>query len=251
MTTLQIVNLSKTFWDSDRVIPALQNINLSATQGEFISIIGPSGCGKSTLFNIIVGLEQPDRGQVKINSSSVVDRTGLFGYMPQRDLLLPWRTIVDNVILGPELAGKNRATARQEAKKLLPLFGLAGFGDAYPANLSGGMRQRAALLRTFLSHRDVMLLDEPFGALDALTRMELQRWLLDIWQRFNKTILFISHDVEEALLLSDRVVVLTARPGQVVLDLTVDLPRPRPQTIQTSSEFIEQKIQVLNALSPP
>jgi ABC-type nitrate/sulfonate/bicarbonate transport system ATPase subunit len=249
MATLEIAALSKTFQDNDRSIPALSDINFRATPGEFISIIGPSGCGKSTLFNIIVGLEKPDQGYVKLDSMPVEERAGLFGYMPQRDLLLPWRSILDNVILGPELAGENLATARQEATDMLPLFGLDGFGNVYPSNLSGGMRQRAALLRTFLCHRDIMLLDEPFGALDALTRLELQRWLMSIWQRFHKTILFITHDVDEALLLSDRVLVLSPRPGRLVLDLEVGMPRPRSETIHTTAAFAQQKIRVLGALS--
>jgi len=147
--------------------------------------------------------------------------------MPQRDLLLPWRTVLNNVILGPELDGRSRREARQRARELMPLFGLEGFENAFPDTLSGGMRQRAALLRTFLTDRDVLLLDEPFGALDALTRRELQRWLLDVWEQFRKTILFITHDVEEAVFLADRVLVFSARPGRIVKQLPVDLPRPR------------------------
>jgi ABC-type nitrate/sulfonate/bicarbonate transport system ATPase subunit len=174
---------------------------------------------------------------------------GHFGYMPQRDLLLPWRTILENVILGPELAHEDLKAARQEASSLLPLFGLDGFGDAYPATLSGGMRQRAALLRTFLCHRQVMLLDEPFGALDALTRRDLQVWLLDIWRQFNKTILFITHDVEEALFLSDRVIVLSPRPGHIILDLSIDLPRPRPVDVLVSPRFVELKAHLFSVLS--
>ena len=161
---------------------------------------------------------------------------------------MPWRTILDNVILGPELAHEDLKKAREEASSLLPMFGLAGFGDVYPATLSGGMRQRAALLRTFLGHRQVMLLDEPFGALDALTRRDLQIWLLDVWRRFNKTILFITHDVEEALFLSDRVIVLSPRPGQVVLNLAVDLPRPRLMETLVSPHFVQLKAHLFSTL---
>lgn len=245
---LAVNYISKTFYDKDQAVPALAEVDFSADAGEFITLIGPSGCGKSTLFNIIVGLTEPDRGEICLNGQPLLRRTGMFGYMPQRDLLLPWRSVLDNVILGPELAGENLKAARQEATSLLPLFGLDGFGEAYPATLSGGMRQRAALLRTFLTHREVMLFDEPFGALDALTRRDLQTWLLDIWQRFHKTILFITHDVEEALFLSDRVLVMSPRPGRIALDLTVDLLRPRRPNILVETHFIELKARLLTTL---
>ena len=245
---LAVNQISKTFYDNGQAIPALAEINFSAGAGEFITLIGPSGCGKSTLFNIIVGLMEPDTGEICLNGQVLRQRTGMFGYMPQRDLLLPWRSVLNNVILGPELAGENLKAARQEAASLLPLFGLEGFGEAYPATLSGGMRQRAALLRTFLTHREVMLFDEPFGALDALTRRDLQAWLLDIWRQFNKTILFITHDVEEALFLSDRVLVMSPRPGRIALDLIVDLPRPRRPNILVEPHFIELKAQLLSTL---
>jgi ABC-type nitrate/sulfonate/bicarbonate transport system ATPase subunit len=246
---LTLHHLTKTYREEGQIVPALSDITISATPGEFVSLIGPSGCGKSTLFNLIVGLEQPDTGEIRLDGQAIAQRAGRFGYMPQRDLLLPWRSILTNVVLGPELAGENLDAARQEAIDLLPLFGLDGFERAYPATLSGGMRQRAALLRTFLCHRDIMLLDEPFGALDALTRQELQSWLLGIWQRFHKTILFITHDVEEALFLSDRVVVLSPRPGRVVLDWPVKLPRPRTKETLITPEFSAGKAELLAALS--
>jgi ABC-type nitrate/sulfonate/bicarbonate transport system ATPase subunit len=245
---LSLEQLNKTYRSSTQVVPTLADVSLTAAPGAFVSLIGPSGCGKSTLFNLIVGLEEPDSGQICLDGQPLRQRAGRFGYMPQRDLLLPWRTILNNVILGPELAGEDTRAARREAADLLPMFGLAGFGDAYPATLSGGMRQRAALLRTFLCHRDIMLFDEPFGALDALTRRELQDWLLGVWQQFGKTILFITHDVEEALYLSDRVVVLSARPGRVVLDLAVSLPRPRTPEMLLSAEMLALKGRLLAML---
>jgi ABC-type nitrate/sulfonate/bicarbonate transport system ATPase subunit len=168
--------------------------------------------------------------------------------MPQRDLLMPWRTVLENVIIGPELAGTPKADARRRAREMLPLFGLEGFADAYPDALSGGMRQRAALLRTFLCARDVVLLDEPFGALDALTRRELRRWLLDVWQRFGQTILFITHDVEEAVFLADRVLVLSPRPASVKLELPVTLPRPREGVDAFSAEMVALEAKLLAAL---
>jgi len=246
---LALEGVSKTFQENGQTVPAVVEVSLSAGAGEFVSIIGPSGCGKSTLFNMIAGLFDPDEGQIRLSGEAVEQRTGCFGYMLQRDLLLPWRTVLANVILGPELAHEDLKAAREEAKSLLPLFGLEGFGDAYPATLSGGMRQRAALLRTFLCHRQIMLLDEPFGALDALTRRELQIWLLEVWRQFNKTILFVTHDVEESLLLSDRVIVLSPRPGKVVFNLSVDLSRPRSTDTLLSSCFVEMKARLFSALS--
>jgi ABC-type nitrate/sulfonate/bicarbonate transport system ATPase subunit len=178
-----------------------------------------------------------------------VDGTlGLVGYMPQRDLLLPWRRVLDNVVLAPELEGVPRAQARQEAAGLLPRFGLEGFERAYPRALSGGMRQRAALLRTVLTHRDTLLLDEPFGALDALTRSEMQEWLLSIWREFGKTVLFVTHDVEEAVFLSDRVYVMSRRPGTVKLELPIELPRPRVRRMVAEPAFVRAKQRLLDSL---
>lgn len=241
---LEVRGVSKTFQNGGRTVRALDNISFAAQPGEFVTIIGPSGSGKSTLFNLITGLAQPDSGEIRFDCGIVARRAGRVGYMPQRDLLLPWRTVLGNVILGPELDGRSRREARREARELLPLFGLDGFADSYPDALSGGMRQRAALLRTFLTGRDVLLLDEPFGALDALTRRELQRWLLDVWQRFGKTILFITHDVEEAVFLADRVLVFSARPGRIARELYVDLPRPR-KSLSLVSEDLRRLEQTL------
>ena len=161
--------------------------------------------------------------------------------MPQRDTLLPWRTVLENVILGVELAGGSRESAREDARQLLPLFGLDGFEDSWPSTLSGGMRQRAALLRTFLAGYDILLLDEPFGALDALTRRMLQQWLLGVRTRFSKTILFITHDIDEALLLGDRMLVFSPRPGRITADLNIDLPHPRDENTILEPEFLALK----------
>jgi ABC-type nitrate/sulfonate/bicarbonate transport system ATPase subunit len=168
--------------------------------------------------------------------------------MPQRDLLLPWRTVIDNAILAIEIEGTPRAEARAQALRMLPEFGLTGFENQYPHQLSGGMRQRVALMRTFLFKRDLMLLDEPFGALDALTRTLMQRWLLDVWQKHRRTILFITHDVDEAIFLGDRVLVMTARPGAVKLVQPIDLPRPRRPELLTDPEFIRLKRVLLEAI---
>jgi ABC-type nitrate/sulfonate/bicarbonate transport system ATPase subunit len=246
---LELRDITKAFWGRWGYLPTLEGVGMVAHEGEFVSIIGPSGCGKSTLFNIVCGLEPADHGQVFLDGRDVTGRAGLFAYMPQRDLLLPWRTVLENVILGPEVAGRDLQEARGEARRHLPLFGLEGFEQNYPATLSGGMRQRAALLRTFLCHREVLLLDEPFGALDALTRAGMQEWLLEVWRSLRQTILFITHDVEEAIFLSDRVYVFTERPARVCLELTVTLSRPRRRSFVTRPAFVAFKRRLLSALS--
>lgn len=246
--SVEVAGLSKSFRVDGRTVEALHEVSLRAGAGRFVSLIGPSGCGKSTLFNIICGLMEPDRGEILLAGQAARHRAGRLAYMPQKDLLLPWRTVLDNVILGPEIAGQSLAEARRQARELLPLFGLAGFEGNYPAVLSGGMRQRAAFLRAVLQKSPAILLDEPFGALDALTRASLQEWLLEVWARFGQTILFITHDVEEAVFLSDRVYALTPRPGHVRLVLDVDLPRPRDRSMVTSARFAAHKERILAAL---
>jgi ABC-type nitrate/sulfonate/bicarbonate transport system ATPase subunit len=248
VSEVEVREVYKNYRVDGRLVTTLDGVSLSASNGEFVVLIGPSGCGKSTLLNIICGLVQPDGGEVLLDGQPVVDRTGLLGYMLQKDLLLPWRKVLDNVILGPEIGGVSTNEARREALRLLPLFGLEGFEGSYPATLSGGMRQRAALLRTFLCRRDVMLLDEPFGALDALTRRQLQQWLLDVWSQFGQTIIFVTHDVDEAIYLADRVYVMTPRPGRIKLELDVPLERPRERKMITSSVFASLKGQLLSAL---
>ncbi len=245
---VEVRELYKGYRVDGQPMAVLDGVSLRAEEGAFVTLIGPSGCGKSTVFSILCGLQQLDRGEVCLDGQPQRQRTGQVGYMPQRDLLLPWRNVLDNAVLGPEVQGEDVAAARREAERLLPLFGLEGFGGSYPAALSGGMRQRAALLRTFLCHKDVMLLDEPFGALDAITRNGLQEWLLEVWQQFRHTILFITHDVEEALFLSDYVYVLTPRPARVCLELAVPLPRPRQREMALTAGFGALKQEVMRAL---
>lgn len=248
---IELRQVSKTFVGDGLRVPALAQVSLQVWPGECLTILGPSGSGKSTLFNLMVGLLEPDEGEIYLEGSPGRQRLGRAGYMPQRDLLLPWRTVLDNVIVPLELKGVPRAAARARARELLPLFGLTEFAGAYPAALSGGLRQRAALLRALLTDREVLLLDEPFGALDALTRRELQDWLLAVWQQFNLTLVFITHDVEEALYLGDRVIVFSARPGQVIATHTVDLPRPRRRGMLAWPAFGRQTTQLLTALGVP
>jgi ABC-type nitrate/sulfonate/bicarbonate transport system ATPase subunit len=248
VSEIELRDVYKSFRVDGRLVDALGGLSVCARRGEFIVIIGPSGCGKSTLLNIVCGLMEPDAGEVLLDGRPTLNRTGLLGYMLQKDLLLPWRRVLDNVILGPEISGVDRKEAREEARRLLPLFGLEGFEGSYPDTLSGGMRQRAALLRTFLCGRSAMLLDEPFGALDALTRRQLQQWLLDVWSQFRQTIVFVTHDIDEAVYLADRVYVMTPRPGRIRLEMEIPLGRPRLPEMMTSAQFGALKGQLLAAL---
>lgn len=246
---LEINRLSKHFAG----LEVLRDITLSVEPGEFVSLIGPSGCGKSTIFNILTGLETASSGEIRLGGISLDfdlthPQSAQFAYMLQRDALLSWRTVLENSILGLELQGVPKATAQAEALRLLDDFGLTGFEQSYPFELSGGMRQRVALLRTVLTRRPIMLLDEPFGALDALTRGAIQEWLLELQARLGRTILFITHDVEEAILLSDRIYVLSQRPARVVLEQKVNFPRPRSAEIVTSPEFVALRARLLAIL---
>lgn len=245
---VELHHVSKAFRVNGRTVQALQDVSLRADTQEFVTLIGPSGCGKSTLLNIICGLMQPDEGEISLHGERDARRLGHVGYMPQRDLLLPWRKLLDNLILGPEVMRRDLDQARQEARELLPLFGLEGFENSYPSALSGGMRQRAALMRTFLCQQDIILLDEPLGALDALTRRTMRYWLREVWARFRQTVLFVTHDVDEAAFLSDRVYVFSPRPGQIVHELEIDLPRPRREPLTSERRFVAYREELLSAL---
>jgi len=248
MYKLEIQNNSKIFKKDGKEFFALKNASLQIEEGKFVSIIGPSGCGKSTLFNIIAGLIPPTTGNVFLDGKDIVGKNGYVGYMLQKDLLLPWRTILHNVILGLEVKGIRKKEAIDRAMPLLEKYGLGGFENHYPDELSGGMRQRAALLRTLLYDQDIILLDEPFGALDAQTRLMMQEWLLQIWGDFKKTVLFITHDIDEAIFLSDEIYILTQRPGTVKEKVAVPLQRPRNEQTILSQDFMELKKHVLNVL---
>ncbi len=249
---LEIADLRVTFdGEGGSRLTAIERVDLSLAQNDFVALIGPSGCGKSTLFNVIAGLQVPDSGHVTLGGSDIVGRSGHVAYMMQRDLLLPWRTVLENVILGPELAGMPLAEARARARALLDRFGLAGFENAYPAALSGGMRQRAALLRTILCERSVILLDEPFGALDALTRASMHEWLLGIQREFKRTMILITHDPDEAVYLSDRVYVASPRPMRIAGTVSIGLPPERRREVTLSPEFADHKRRVLDLLHAP
>jgi ABC-type nitrate/sulfonate/bicarbonate transport system ATPase subunit len=229
-----------------RRVTALEGVELTVHRDEVLAVVGPSGCGKSTLLELVAGLQEPDEGSVSVaGATSAAARRAACAFMPQRDLLLPWRTALANAALALECQGVPRAEARRRAEPLFERFGLAEFERARPAELSGGMRQRVAFLRTLLPGRQVLLLDEPFGALDSITRASMQRWLADALAREPRTVLFVTHDVEEAVFLADRVAVLSPRPGRVVAEIDVELTRPRDVT---SPDFGAVKRHALEAL---
>jgi len=238
---LEVQSVAMTFSAGENGVDALAPVSFALDEGSFVSVIGPSGCGKSTLFNIIAGLQPPSAGTVAIDGEDATGTIGRVGYMLQKDLLLPWRTVLDNVVLGMEIKGVTRQRARATALPYLERYGLGGFEHRYPRELSGGMRQRAALLRTLLLDTDIILLDEPFGALDAQTRASMQEWLLQIWADFRKTVVFVTHDVEEAVYLSDEILVMSARPGRVIDRIAVPLARPRPRAVIGAPDFITLK----------
>jgi len=217
-------------------VEALRDISFRVRRGEFVALVGPSGCGKSTLLELVCGLSEPDRGTVSAPKAAL---------MPQRDGLLPWLSAIDNAGLSLRVAGASRAEARAAAHEHFAAFGLEGFERTRPRELSGGMRQRVAFLRTLLAGRQVLCLDEPFGALDALTRGQMQRWLADALVREPRTVLLVTHDVEEAVLLADRIVLLSARPGRVVDTLEVEIPRPRARTDLAVVELRERALAAL------
>jgi NitT/TauT family transport system ATP-binding protein len=219
---------------------ALDRLSLTVAAGEVVAVVGPSGCGKSTLLELLAGLQRPDEGAVYAEAAA---------YMPQRDSLLPWRTALANAALALECAGVSKREARRAAQPLFERFGLAGFESARPDELSGGMRQRVALARTFLSGRELVLLDEPFASLDAITRGSLQEWLAGALRDEPRTVVLVTHDVQEALYLADRVVILSPRPGRVVAEIDVPLAQPRPRRATvTSAEFAALEKRALEAL---
>lgn len=223
----------------------LSDLSFSMGEGTWTTCLGPSGCGKTTLLRVLAGLLEPDGGSIVVGEREG-PRSHAMAYLPQQDTLLPWRRALGNAVLASEITGLPQAEALREARELFARFGLAGAEGLYPWELSGGMRQRVAVIRTYLAHRDILLLDEPLGALDPLTRTTLQGWLLDVWRELGKTVLLVTHDVEEALLLSDRVLVLSPRPACVRTTIDAALPRPRSRA---AAEFVRQKEALLALLT--
>lgn len=242
MTLLNISNLSKSFGNET----ILAHLNLSVAEGEFVSILGPSGSGKSTLFHLVGGILAPDEGEINLNGDVISGKRGYISYMPQTPSLLPWRNILHNVTLGQEL---QRKADKETAKDMLMKAGLQQYMNAYPNELSGGMKQRAAFIRALLSPQSVLCLDEPFSALDELTRQEMQEWLLGTWEEYKKTILFVTHNIEEALFLSDRIIILSSKPAHVKAEVTVPFSRPREKRLLLEDEFFKWKRKVYNLLT--
>ena len=219
-------------------LEALRSITLDVEQGEFISVVGPSGCGKTTFLRIVAGLEPATSGSILIDGTRLSGPGGNRGFVFQNDSLLPWRTVLNNALIGPELTGRVDATDRKRTLDLLKLVGLNGFEDYYPRQLSGGMRQRVNLARALAIDPDVLLMDEPFAALDAQTREIMQAELLRIWEQGRKTVLFVTHQIDEAVFLSDRVLVFARRPGRLQESIEIKLPRPRSLAIKRTPEFV-------------
>ena len=245
---LEVQGLRLSLPGRDGLQPVLGGVDLDVSPGELVALIGPSGCGKSTLLSVMAGLRDPDDGRVLVDGRWDARRLGHLTLMPQRDALLPWRTLLDNVAAAPRLAGAARGDAQRAARRTLGAYGLAGFEDHYPHALSGGMRQRAALARTVLAGTRAWLLDEPFGALDALTRADLQSALAALYEEHRPTVVLVTHDLDEALLLADRVLVSGPRPARLVAEIPVDLPRPRRVDLTATPEFAELRGRLLGSL---
>ena len=235
---LELRSVSKSFGD----LRVLGDVSLSVGPGEFVAVLGPSGAGKSTILQLLTGAVRRDGGEILCNGAALSADSHRFAFMPQRDALMPWRRIIDNAVLGLEVQGVTRREARERVRPLMEEFGLAGFEQHYPSQLSGGMRQRVALLRTVVQQTSMLLLDEPFGALDALTRARMQQWLARMRLHHQWTVLLITHDVREAVLLSDRIYVLSPRPARVLREYDVPLPHPRPPAGDATLSAIEAEI---------
>ena len=247
---INIKNLTKSFFDilTNDYTVILNDIDFYINEGEIVSLIGPSGCGKSTLLNIISGLEDPDRGEITITDIDVDNRLGELSYMQQKDLLLPWKTVLGNSILGLEILNKDKSLSEQKALALMDTFGLKGYENYFPNQISGGMRQRASFLRTILTDKKILLLDEPFSSLDSITRLQMQQWLLELWRKFNKTILLVTHDIDEAIFLSDRIYVMKSHISTSINVIKVDLRRPRNREVVLEQSFLNIKKQILPIL---
>lgn len=245
---LKAHGISKTFMRNGQAVVALEDFDLSIAEGEFVSIVGPSGCGKSTFLHIVGGFEPRTAGSITLASKPVSKPGPDRGMLFQDYALYPWRTVLGNVAWALEVKGMPKKEREQLARKYIDMVGLSRFEGAYPAELSGGMKQRVALARTLVYEPQILLMDEPFGALDAQTRELMQEELTDIWQENQRTVLFVTHDIEEALYLSDRVIVFTARPGRIKADIRVDLPRPRHPGIRKTPEFMHYHTQIWDML---
>ena len=237
-------HISKSF-ETEQV---LDDISLSLEEGKIVAVVGASGVGKTTLFNIIAGTLAPDGGSITLNGEDITGCPGRVSYMPQKDLLFPYKTILDNVALPLRIRGEKKKTARQKARSYFEEFGLSGTEKKYPAQISGGMKQRAAFLRTYLFSSEVALLDEPFSALDAMTKQQMHQWFLSMAEELNLSALLITHDIDEAILLADRIYVLSGSPGKIVAELGIGIPRPRSRETVLSDSFVFYKRKIMEVL---
>jgi ABC-type nitrate/sulfonate/bicarbonate transport system ATPase subunit len=244
MNKLEVKNVSKSFDGK----PVLNDISVELNQGELVCLLGVSGGGKTTLFNIISGLLTPDSGSVLLDGKDITNRPGHISYMLQKDLLLPYRTIADNVALPLLLKGVKKKEARRQVSPVFSQFGLEGTQKKYPSQLSGGMRQRAALLRTYMFSKDVALLDEPFSALDTITKSSMHKWYMGVMEKIHLSTLFITHDIDEAILISDRIYLLSGTPGKIAGEIIIKEPKPRRDDFNLTAEFLEYKRRILSLL---
>jgi ABC-type nitrate/sulfonate/bicarbonate transport system ATPase subunit len=235
-------NISLSFTETGQV---LDSISLNVKPNEFVSIIGPSGSGKSTIFQCLGGVLLPEKGDIFFGDKKITGETGHISYMPQQHSLLPWRTVIENVLLGQEL---HKKTDVEEAKSWLSRVGLLEYENFFPHQLSGGMKQRVAFIRALISPSSLLLLDEPFSALDEFTRLDMQKWLLSIWEKERKSILFITHNIEEALFLSDRIYLLSDRPARIIKEINVSFPRPRNEELLMDDHFQMMKKEIFKEL---
>nr|WP_289039444.1 ABC transporter ATP-binding protein [uncultured Allobacillus sp.] len=238
---LELRHVSKSFGQKQ----VLQEISLHVANGEFVSVIGPSGSGKSTMFSLIGGLLEPNAGEIYLSGENITNKRGFISYMPQQASLFPWRTIIENVLVGQELQGKKDY---ERAEAMLKRAGLGDVIHAYPHELSGGMKQRVAFIRALLSPQSLMLLDEPFSALDEFTRTDMQKWLLSIWEDDEQSILFITHNIDEALFLSDKIIILSVNPAEIKEVIEVPFKRPRDEELLLSEEFLQWKRKIMEVI---
>jgi len=244
MNKLIVRNVSVSF-DENKII---EDISIELNKGEIVGLLGVSGAGKTTLFNVVSGLLNPDSGKVYLDDEDITGVAGKVSYMLQKDLLLPFKTVVDNVALPLVIKGEKKKKAREIAAAHFKEFGLDGTQKKYPHQLSGGMRQRAALLRTYLFSNEIALLDEPFSALDTITKSGMHKWYLEVMERIKLSTLFITHDIDEAILLSDRIYIMTGKPGKISHEIVIKEPKPRRKEFNVSNEFLEYKREILSIL---
>ena len=241
MSTINFTQVAKTYGD----VRALDRVDFTVREGEFVALLGPSGCGKSTLLNLVAGFEKLSEGTMSFDGRPVTKPGPDRGVVFQEAALLPWLSVWENVVFGPKVQRISRAEYEPRATDILRIVGLENFHAALPVQLSGGMRQRVGIARAFVMQPRALLMDEPFGALDAQTRLSMQALLLDVWQSLKTTVLFVTHDIDEAILLADRVCVMTARPGRITRDIPITLPRPRTLDALTSAEFTRFKAEIM------